>query len=208
MKASLYTVFYAVALGVVCAAALTGAGRFTEPYRKANAEAEEVRHILGVLEIPFDRSAPPRELLEVSGKYVRTEERGGIERHVYAHPETGETRAVAVPLAGPGLWGPIRGFLALEPDMETVRGVTFHEQEETPGLGGEISSESFLSQFEGKSIRGPEGGAGLRIVPDGADAANEVDAISGATMTCDKVQAILNAAIRALADGEVEGDAR
>ena len=101
------------------------------------------------------------------------------------------------------MWGPIRGFLALEADMRTIRGVTFHEQEETPGLGGEIASVWFQEQFKGKVIELPDGERGIHIRRGGgASGPNEVDAITGATMTSKKVEVMLNAVIeRILREG-------
>ncbi len=114
-------------------------------------------------------------------------------------------RAMAVPFAGQGLWGPIRGFLALDPDMKTVRGITFYEQEETPGLGGEIASSWFREQFKGKSIASSEGKPGIHIRRGGgASGANEVDAITGATMTCNKLEAIINAVIGQIIEGRAK----
>lgn len=110
--------------------------------------------------------------------------------------DSGNIVAVAVKFVGPGLWGAIKGFLALEPDMKTIRGITFYEQEETPGLGGEIATEAFTKQFEGKSIIDQQGKGGIIILTGGAERAqNEIDGITGATMTCDKVQEMLNAVI-------------
>ena len=207
MKGSLYTIFYAVVLGVVCALILTGVGQFTAPYRKANAKAEEIRNILGVLEAPFEADASAAELLEVFKGVVEEGEYGNLTVYKYVEDGPGsEPRAVAIPFAGPGLWGPIKGFLALEPDMKTIRGITFHEQEETPGLGGEIGAEWFRNQFKGKSIYDEDDNPGIFIRKKGeASGINEVDGITGATMTCDKVQAMLNAAIEEVSEGVVKG---
>jgi Na+-transporting NADH:ubiquinone oxidoreductase subunit C len=203
MKASLYTVVYAAVLGTVCAALLTGVGRFTAPRREANASAERYRHVLEVLRVPYEEFTSPEELLALFERNVEVEEREGLRLYRYTGGEDGVLEAVAVPLSGPGLWGPIRGFLALEPDMRTIRGLTFHEQEETPGLGGEIGSERFLRQFAGKRIVGPDGAPGVRLVQEGrSEAANEFDGITGATMTGERVQAILNGAATEVVDLE------
>jgi Na+-transporting NADH:ubiquinone oxidoreductase subunit C len=79
--------------------------------------------------------------------------------------------------------------------MKTIRGITFYEQEETPGLGGEIVTENFRKQFTGKVIEGENGHIGMIVKRDGNQAPNGVNAITGATMTCDKVQAMLNEVI-------------
>ena len=82
--------------------------------------------------------------------------------------------------------------------MKTIRGITFYEQEETPGLGGEITAAWFREQFVGKSIIGADGKPGIIIRRGGEPAPNKVDAISGATLTCDKVQAMLCEAIESI----------
>ncbi len=199
MKGSLHALAFAAALGTLCALLLTGAGAFTAPYRRANARAEEVRSILGVLRVPHEPDLTSEELLKVFARSVKAEDRGGLRLYLYRR-EGGCVKAVAVPFCGPGLWGPIEGFLALEPDMRTIRGIAFHRQEETPGLGGEIVAASFRRRFEGKSIVKESGRPGIRIIRGGgASEANEVDGISGATMTCEKVEAMLNEAITRLA---------
>ena len=48
---------------------------------------------------------------------------------------------VAFEISGSGLWGPIRGIVAVLPDMKTIKGITIIYQEETPGLGGRIGED-------------------------------------------------------------------
>ncbi len=206
MKASLYTVFYVLSLGAVSAGLLTGVGSFTRPYAEANEKAEEMRNILGVLRIPHRQDAGAEELREIFGRTVRegrvasghsTEDtRRGRHKELlfYTYVKDGALATAAFAFKGQGVWGPIEGFLALGPDLVTVSGVTFHKQEETPGPGGEIASDRFRKQFQGKSIRRVDGSAGIRLVKGGgASGPSEVDAISGATMTCQKVEGMLNA---------------
>jgi Na+-transporting NADH:ubiquinone oxidoreductase subunit C len=241
MKGSLYTVFYAAALGSVCAGLLTGVGNFTRPYREANKQAEKVRNILGVLEVRYEESFSSKQLLEVfektSGHSTEDTRRGHVasghstedtrggrvasgftskatrrgkhkELLFYLSVKDGRLATAAFAFKGQGVWGQIEGFLALEPDLVTVAGVTFHKQEETPGLGGEIASDWFREQFRGKSIRGGPGGGrgspGIRIVKGGgASGPSEVDAITGATMTSQKVEDMLTSFMaRILADSD------
>ena len=198
-KGSLYTLVYAAALGLVCALALTAVDRFTESRKEANARAEEVRNILSVLDVPSDDGASTAELLGVFDANVTGEELGGRAFYSYDHPEKGLLRAVR--FEGPGLWGPVEGLLCFEEDMRTISAVSFYKHEETPGLGGEISTTAFTGQFEGLAIAGADGSPGIRVVGDGADGPNEVDAISGATMTSDKVEDMLNRVIEDVAGG-------
>ena len=135
-------------------------------------------------------------------RYEKVQEipRGDITTYIYspgganASPE-----AVAIRFAGPGLWAPIKGFLAMDPELTKIKGISFYEQEETPGLGGDIVKDWFLARFTNLSIRDADGVPGI-IIGAGEDAPNRVDGISGATMTCDKVQAMLNEAIKRIVE--------
>jgi len=196
LKGNVYTLCFAAALGTVCALLLTAAGGFTAPYRQANALAEETVNVLKVLNVPFDMKAPAKELLKVREENVREDSSTGQTVYIYAKPGAAAPEAVAMRFSGPGLWGPIKGLLALESDRRTIRGITFYEQEETPGLGGEIAGEEFTGRFAGKAIIGADGKPGFEVaMPGSPQAVNRVDGITGATMTCDKVEAMLNTAI-------------
>jgi len=103
------------------------------------------------------------------------------------------------PLRGAGLWGPIWGNMALTEDLNTVKGVTFDHKGETPGLGAEITTVSFTSQFEGKTIFDKSGKfksitvkkGGVKTMP-ADNQIHGVDAISGGTITCDAVTEMIN----------------
>jgi len=201
VKNNVYTLFYAGVLGTVCSLLLTAVATFTAPYQQANAEAEKNHNILGVLQVPYPPDASSQELVKIFEDNVRLEQKGALTIYRYVPPkDSGNEETVAVAFEGPGLWATIKGFLALEQDMRTIRGVTFYEQEETPGLGGDIVTAGFRDQFVGKSIVDEAGNPGIIINSSGEPAANKVDAISGATMTCDKVQAMLNEAISSIVE--------
>lgn len=205
MKGNLYTLGYAAVLGIVCALLLTAMATFTEPYKAANREAEEILNILSALKVPFEPESSSEQLIEVFNANIHTETQNEETIYVYSPPEAkGAVEAVAVRFSGPGLWGPIKGFLALESDRKTIRGVTFYEQEETPGLGGEIVASWFREQFAGKSIVDADGKAGIIVQAGGDDLSNGVDAITGATMTCDKVQAMLNNVIKLIVEEQYQ----
>ncbi|MHC4508338.1 MAG: FMN-binding protein [Planctomycetota bacterium] len=200
MKGNVYTLCYAAVLGIVCALLLTAAASLTAPYKKANAEAEEILNILLALNVPLDGKPSRDELANLYEENVSEDKRGDITTYVYTPPPPDPNGAIAVRFAGPGLWGPIKGFLALDPKRTEIRGITFYEQEETPGLGGDIVKPSFRDKFVGLVIRDEAGNPGIVIRSRGEDAPNKVDGISGATMTCDKVQEMLNEAIKSIVE--------
>jgi Na+-transporting NADH:ubiquinone oxidoreductase subunit C len=197
LKTSTHTLLFAACLAIACAALLTAANRSTAHLREANAKADECRNLLNVLGVPHGEKDGAAQLVKAFEANVRAVERNGVAVYEYVPADSGgRVKALCLPFSGPGLWGPVEGFLAFEPDFITIRGVTFHRHEETPGLGGEIASKGFCEQFVGKRIVGPDGSAGLRVRQGGGAAAiNEVDGITGATLTCEKVEAMLNAAI-------------
>jgi Na+-transporting NADH:ubiquinone oxidoreductase subunit C len=114
---------------------------------------------------------------------------GGDTPPVYRVQKDGETDAWVLPLHGRGLWSDIFGFLALEKDLDTVRGAAFYGHRETPGLGAQISSRRFQEQFRGKKIRDADGvlrGIEVERGAGGNASSNDpqkVDGISGATWT-------------------------
>ncbi|MBM4091462.1 MAG: FMN-binding protein [Planctomycetes bacterium] len=193
VRDSVYTVCYTLAVGALCATLLTGAAQFTAPYREANQRADEMRNILAVLKVSVDPRTSAGELTRLFDSRVRHESIGSLAvyRRLSASADEGP-ELVAVKVEGPGLWGPIRGFVSLERDWNTIRSVTFHDHQETPGLGAEISGEAFLRQFQGKRLLDDTGTPGLRIVSSGAAGTWEVDGLSGATITCDRVEDILH----------------
>lgn len=201
MRDSARTLVFATVLGIVCSLLLAAVNLYTSPYRKANEKAEEIFNFLSVLGIQVDPSWDSKTMIDVFNKNVRVKELGGLTlyENVFNPSSPGTPVAVAVPFSGMGLWGPIRGVLSLEPDLLTIKGVRFYQQEETPGLGGEIGSEWFQKQFDGKEIVSVTGEPGFRVLKPGSPTdKNSVDGITGATMTSERVQGILDGLVKEL----------
>ena len=102
---------------------------------------------------------------------------------------------VVIPVYGAGLWGPVWGYIALEPDMNTVKGIVMDHAGETPGLGAEITTSKVQSAFVGKTIFEGAEFVSVSMKKGGATNNHEVDAISGGTKTCDGVNAMLKTGI-------------
>ena len=101
--------------------------------------------------------------------------------------------SVVVPMYGAGLWGPIWGYIALAPDMNTVKGIVLDHQGETPGLGAEIATAKHQAMYVDKTVFEGEELVGITLKKGGADKNNlhEVDAITGGTKTSDGVSAMI-----------------
>ncbi|MDZ7870221.1 MAG: Na(+)-translocating NADH-quinone reductase subunit C [Rheinheimera sp.] len=98
---------------------------------------------------------------------------------------------VVLPIHGYGLWSTMHGFVALDKDGNTIKGLNFYEHGETPGLGGEIQNPKWVAQFVGKKLLDDKGQPAIKILKPGnanASAASEVDGLSGATLTSNGVQ--------------------
>ena len=93
--------------------------------------------------------------------------------------------------------GGIGGYLALNEDKNTIFGINFNHESETPGLGALIVEKPFRSQFIGTHIRNAEGEiVSVVVLKKGNKAENgeeQVDAVSGATITSTGVSEMLKA---------------
>ncbi|MCB0278374.1 MAG: NADH:ubiquinone reductase (Na(+)-transporting) subunit C [Calditrichaeota bacterium] len=117
---------------------------------------------------------------------------------VYIRMENGQPQYYMIPLVGKGLWSTLYGLVSFEPDMNTVKGLAFYKQQETPGLGAEIERDWFKANFVGKTIFNENGDLASITVKKGDvdesvpnEKAHMVDGISGATITSSGVTKLL-----------------
>ncbi len=110
--------------------------------------------------------------------------------------EDGSIGRIVLPVYGKGLWSTLYGFLALDADPSSgfpVAGITFYEQKETPGLGGEVENPKWKAQWPGKTLLNDAGAPVLDVTKPGqAQAENQVDGLSGATITSNGVENLVN----------------
>lgn len=108
--------------------------------------------------------------------------------------EAGQVEAYIMPMFGAGLWDWISAYIALEDDMNTIKGIAFDHKSETPGLGARITEEAVIERFKGKTIY--EAGELVSVVMVKGEGNtgltdHEVDGLSGATMTAKGVNQML-----------------
>lgn len=106
--------------------------------------------------------------------YLSKDENGNVVRYI-------------LPFYGQALWSTVYGYVAVDPDGNTIKAVTFYSHGETPGLGGEIDNPRWQALWVDKKINREDGTRGFNItknadkVGDGKD--YDVDSLSGATLT-------------------------
>jgi Na+-transporting NADH:ubiquinone oxidoreductase subunit C len=178
MLSQIKMIAFVILMGVISASILVGTDNFTKDRIKSNEEKALKTKVLDAFGIPFTSS----DVNEVFEKSLTAVEKGEV---TFFYSTDGN---VGYRFEGDGVWGPIRGFITLAPDHETIKGIRILYQEETPGLGGIVAETWYLDQYKDKKFD-PE-----IIIKKDADPTveNEVDAITGATNTSIAFENILN----------------
>lgn len=107
----------------------------------------------------------------------------------------GRLELLVLPIEGKGLWSTMYGFLALGPDLRTVRGLTYYQHGETPGLGGEVDNPGWKALWPGRKAFDADGRPALEVIRGTAGPADidphRVDGLSGSTITNRGITAML-----------------
>ena len=201
-----YIITYSVVMVVIVAVLLSLAAIGLKPRQDANILNEKKTQIVKALgydaTVSYDDVVAEAALLNAEGAVVNSEVAKVFEalQNVKDSRAAGEfpifkatDGSVVVPLYGAGLWGPIWGYVALAPDMNTVKGIVLDHAGETPGLGAEIATAKHQAMYVGKTVFEGEEFVGITLKKGGADKNNphEVDAITGGTKTSDGVSAMI-----------------
>ncbi len=214
-KSNTYIFIYSAVLVVLVATLLALASNVLKPFQEKNLEIAKKLEILHSVGKGWDAAAAESKNEYVDGEYARyiTEsmvvdhtgkpvdnldaftvdpnkemDKDSTERAypVFICRQDGDRLNYIFPVQGKGLWGPIWGYVALEDDMNTIAGVFFDHQGETPGLGAEINTRWFQEPFSGKKIFSGSGQfVSVSVVKstETHDPDHSVDAISGGTIT-------------------------
>ncbi len=111
---------------------------------------------------------------------------------VYLVKKQDRLDTIILPIHGKGLFSTLYGFIALKADKQTIVGLKFYEQGETPGLGGEVENPRWLALWSGKKLLNPAGEPILKLVKGSAKNDHQIDALSGATMTTRGLQNMID----------------
>ena len=197
-NSNIYIIIYSVVLVVIVAFCLAFVYTSLKERQDANVALDVKKQVLAALDI---RDFADDAAAEVA--YQQTVEKtdtldAGTKRIVYLCNVNGEKKYVLF-VKGMGLWGPVWGYIALNADKTTVYGTYFNHEGETAGLGAEIKdSRSWQNLFKGKTayadgkpVLGVKKANDIR--PE--EKASTVDAITGATLTSDGVNLMLQSCL-------------
>ncbi len=223
-KSNGYILFYTIAITVICGSLLGLASEALKPYKEANIAFDTKRNILNAtMDLTGKTSKEIEELyaklvrksyvldskgqlvegksteqISVKDEYQKLKNGASYQLSIYeiASSENPEQTAYYVlPMYGFGLWDDIWGYVALEKDLETIKGTVFLHKGETPGLGARIAEKEIQARFVGKKIMADgkyismQKGEGN----DYADQPTKVDGMSGATITGQGLNKMLEA---------------
>ena len=215
-NSDIYAIIYSAVVVVIVAFLLAGVSSLLSKRQQDNISLDKKKQILASLNERNLADAETRygELIKadyvVNAQGAVVAQKGGFEVSnddvnennlpIYI-AEVDGVRKYIIPMTGNGLWGGIWGYIALNDDCNTIYGVYFSHASETPGLGAEIASDKFQNRF----IKDKDGNAIVKKVYDeagnvalavekgkgvaGAD--YHIDAVSGATITCNGLQVML-----------------
>ena len=214
-----YIFIYITVLTAVVALLLSVAALLLQPYQEANINNEKMMNILQAADVNveganvqdlFNKDCAKMMLVNGKGEVVKETTENyqkfeaftmNLKDELYKRDNgqdfvlpiivinNGKENVNVLPLQGAGLWGPILGYIGMTSDFQNVVGVVFDHKSETPGLGAEITTEKFRSQFQGKTIFSDGKFVSVDVVKGGvANLAADlqtysVDAISGGTIT-------------------------
>ncbi|MBO7234534.1 MAG: NADH:ubiquinone reductase (Na(+)-transporting) subunit C [Paludibacteraceae bacterium] len=209
-----YIMVYTTIIVVIVALLLSITSGALKSRQNANIELDKKKQILSSLPAVVLEGADAAQLFADNIKHIYIlDETGEIIKDLdpvsdfnYA-PQAGEyviymaeveqTTKWIIPLYGKGLWGAIWGYIALDDDRNTINGVYFSHASETPGLGANIVMPAFRKPFIGKHIMQNGKFASIAIMKAGqsAEGQDQVDAISGGTITSKGVESMLQTSI-------------
>lgn len=218
-QSNLYIILYSAGLTIFCGAILAFASISLKDRQEANIALEQKSNILSTVtsigeganvnEIYSKRikgfvidyngnevaGADPSKISVASEYKKKPEERVLPVYEFVNETDANKVEAVVLPVFGYGLWNNIWGFVALESDFNTLRGVKFAHAGETPGLGARIETDEIQLRYKGKKIF--DGDALMSIIMMKGEGNNytddhhKVDGMSGATLTAKGVNNML-----------------
>ena len=211
-QSNAYILFYSAALTIVCGGVLAFASESLKERQQANVDKEQKYNILSTVidvgedadvdalytkrvrafVINFDgevqKDKQPNDI-NVAAEYKKGPQDRLLPVYEFvSESDPNKVTNVVLPVYGYGLWNNISGYIAVESDFNTLKGVKFQHVGETPGLGARIQDdEAVRGRYVGKKIFEGEKVVSVTMMKgegnDYSKDAHKVDGMSGATLT-------------------------
>ncbi len=196
-----YPIVYMFLVTAFFSSIVIGFARFTGERVEANVKLAFEKAVLAVLPGLYDDEL---SRLELHRRFIeKVSEPDTSSAGAYTLKENRRIIAYALPISGQGFWATIKGVIGIEEDLKTITGIAIYQQNETPGLGAEITKIKFRSQFEGKVISMEE--QLINIKRPGAElGTSDVHGVTGATQTSTRLEKIINSALKAWRSQKLE----
>jgi len=215
-----YIIIYSAVLTVVCGGLLAFASEGLKEKQQANVLMEQKYNILStVVEVKegeniaalyekrvrafvIDNNGDVKEGMkatevDLAAQYKKKPEERLLPVYEFlSETDPNKVTNVVIPVYGYGLWNNISGFVAMEEDFNTLKGVKFQHVGETPGLGARIADDDDVrARYQGKKVfEGDELASVTMMKGEGNDWSQDphkVDGMSGATLTAKGVNNML-----------------
>lgn len=185
MKSVIHMIATLSIIGIIAGGLLAGVSEWATPFIEANKKAETERAIY---------------VVQPMGK---TYEKLSTNFEVYkVFNEEKNVEGYSLVYEGNGFQGKIRLMVGLTNDLSKITSMEVLEQSETPGLGTKVTEEPYKGQFQ-NLITSPKI-EWVKGTP--ATKPNEIEAITGATISSTAVVAIVNAGISRMRELQERGE--
>lgn len=190
-----FNIVFMLIITAILIGALATVYEFTKPTIEANEELTFKEAYIYAFNLSSNREMSNDETESLFSERVEEKDLGEIKLYV-SKALDGSIESYGFTFEGGALWGEVEGVLALSPDLSTLIGIDFIEQNETPGLGGRIDEAFYKEQF--RNIQLYEDGDPLVYKTPSKE--GQVDAITGATLTSNSIIRMLNLKIEEIKD--------
>ncbi len=177
MKKHIYMIIVLAVVGLIAGSSLALVYKYASPLIDANQKKK--------LETAIFKVVPG------AASYKEAKKGEGDIFEVY--DKSGKLLGYVFKAKGNGYQGEIEILGGIDKGLSSLLGIEILESNETPGLGGEIASDKFKDQFKDLKLL-----PGIECVKGEKKKENEIQAITGATISSKSVTNILNDEISAL----------
>jgi len=186
-KGIIYTIIFTLFISFAFVFLLALTNELTKKRTEKNSETALYKAVLNAFNISYTDDEEAYTLF--NSKITRN---GKISPDLYIY-KTDNTTQYAIIFTGMGLWGQIRGVLAVNEDVSRIEGIEIISHNETPGLGGRIDEKAYKDQWKNEKIS-PDGGVtGTRNNTYDYNHENgKIDGITGASRTSERMISIIN----------------